>query len=263
MTLFETVEIIMKKIPITFILSLLFAQISFAQFAKNEKELLGLKGDVKTIVSEYAKIVFENGKYVEKKRFDRRSQTYDLQGNLIKEDPIPPTEGRPLVCVDGKCNTEEPKQKYKYNEQGIIIEEISALIDGTITSKREFDYDLKGRLLESRFYYQNEEEKLYLAGKWVYERNSNETKSTYYEGCCTIKRWNVAVVNKYKNVIELSSFRTDGYSSKSAYSYEYDTKDNWTKRVISSWVIKDGKSFFEPVEAHYRKFEYYDESQSQ
>jgi hypothetical protein len=253
----------MKKILLTFILGLLLAPIGFAQFAKNEKERSGLKGNVKTIVSEDAKIVFEDGKYVETERYGRRTQTYDRRGNLIKEDPLPPTEGRPLVCVDGKCNTEEPKQKYKYNEQGKIIEEISVLMDGTITSKRELDYDPQGRLLESRFYYRNKEEKLYLAGKWVYERNSNETKSTYYEGCCTIKRWNIAVFDIYRNVIELSFFRTDGYSSKSAYSYEYDSKGNWTKRIISSWVTRNGKSFFEPVEANYQKLDYYDESQSQ
>jgi hypothetical protein len=253
----------MKKPLLTFVLGFLITQSAFSQFYENEKELYGLKGSVKTIVIEEAEIVLEAGKYVEKNRKKWKTETYDLKGNLIKEDPIPPTEARPLVCVNGKCNTEEPQRKYRYNEQGKIIEELSVLMDGTITSKREFDYDSRGKLLEWRFYYQDETDKLYLAGKWVYTRNGNESKSIYYEGCCTIKRWQIAIFDKYKNLIEFSHYRADGsMTSKSAYAYEYEAKGNWTKRIMSVWVTKDGKSFFEPVEAQYRTFIYYDDFQS-
>lgn len=252
----------MKNILLTFISGLLFAQISFAQFYTNEKELLGLKGNVNTIIWEDAKIIFENGKYAEKEPYHRRTQTYDLQGNLIKEEPLPGKEGTPLVCIDGKCNTEEGQQKYKCNEQGKIIEQLSVLMDGTVTSIRELNYNPQGKLLESRFYYPDNKAKLYLATKWVYTSRCNETKSTYYEGCCKIKRWRIAVFDNHKNLIKESVFRPDGYMRKSAYSYEYDSKGNWTKRTSFAWATKNGKSFFEPVEVNYRRISYYEDSTS-
>ncbi|HEX8277985.1 MAG TPA: hypothetical protein VF540_04790 [Segetibacter sp.] len=250
----------MIKILLAFVCALLFIQTSFAQYYNNEKELLGLIGNIKTITSESAKIIFENGKYVEKERYLQRTETYDLQGKLIKEEPVPGREGRPIVCINGKCNTEEPKQEYKYNKQGKVIEESSILMDGTMTSKRELDYDVQGKLLESRYYSRDNKGKLHLENKWVYTRKGNETKSTYYEGCCKIKRWQIAVFDSYKNLIKLSVFRPDGYKRKAAYSYEYDSKGNWTKRKVFDWVTKDGKSSFEPVEVNYRKISYYNAS---
>lgn len=249
--------VLLKKILLALIWGLVFTQISYAQIYDNLKELHGLRGDVKTVVWEDAEIVFENGNYVEKERTHRRTETYDLQGNLVKEEPIPPQEGRPIVCIDGKCNTEEPKQKYKYNKKGVIIEETGVLMDGTVTSKREFDYDPQGKLLESRYYDQNNDDKLYLANKWVYTRQGNQITSTYYNGCCIIKRWQVAVFDNHRNIIELAVFRPDGYKRKASYSYEYDAEGNWIKRKSFDWVTKDGKSFFEPVEAEYREFSYY------
>jgi hypothetical protein len=252
----------MKKLAFAFIFCLLIIQFAFSQYAKNEKELYGLKGNVKTIIKESAKIVFESGQYAEMNRNKWRTETYDLQGNLIKEDPIPRQEARPLFCTaSGRCNTEEPQIKLTYNKQNKVIEERNVLKDGTITSKREFDYDSKGRTLEWRFYYFNETtDKLELSGKWVYTRNGNETKSTLYEECCKIKRWNIVSFNKNGDIIEMASFKADGsLTTKSSSSYEYDSTGNWIKRIMSVWITRNGKSFFEPVEAHYRTISYYDE----
>lgn len=247
----------MIKILFAFVSALLFTQISLAQYYKNERELFGLKGDVETIIFEDAEIVFEGGKYVEKERYLWRTETYDLQGKLIKQDPVPGREGRPILCVNGKSNTEEPKQQYKYNKQGKIIEDSSVLMDGTVISKREMDYNAQGKLLETRYYNRNDVGKFDLANKRIYKRRGNQSKSVYYEGCCKVKHWQTAVINSRKDLIRFSFFRPDGYKRKAAYSYEYDSVGNWTKSKSFNWVTKNGKSFFEPVEVKYRKISYY------
>jgi hypothetical protein len=58
---------------------------------------------------------------------------------------------------------------------------------------------------------------------------------------------------------EETYYKDDGsIGSKYSYSdYQVDSKGNWTRRVKSKWVTKNGKSYFEPQEVTYRMVTYY------
>lgn len=237
-------------------ISLSFSTITFSQYAKNEKEIFGLVGAVKTVIREDAKIVSESGEYIEKDRKHFRTTTFDLEGNIIKEDPIPGKEAPPS---NGSVIREQPEIKLFYNDSGKVTEERQVLKNGTVVSQRQFLYDSKGRTLEWRFSYLNTlTGKLELEGRWLYERDGNTTKSTLYDGCCIVKRWQIATVNERKDIIGIASYRADGtLIYKTSYAYEYGSTGNWLKRTLSSWVTNKEKSFFEPREVTYRTISYY------
>lgn len=245
------------KFLILLIIILVVSYPVFPQYADSEKELIGLVGSVKTVIEDETKIIYENGKYFEKDRQHFRTTTYDLKGNIVEEVPRPGTEASPIVIIDGKSYQDESKPEYIYNKQGKIILENSILKDGTITSKRTFTYNSKGRLKESRFFDLNRNtNQIELSGRWFFVSNGNTIKSTLYEGCCNIKRWHLTKYNKKKDIIEISSYKADGsLTYKTAYVYEYDSVGNWTKRTLSSWNEENSK--FEPEEVNYRIIFYY------
>ena len=75
----------------------------------------------------------------------------------------------------------------------------------------------------------------------------------------SLNRRLVATVDDKGNKIEETEFQTlDGpVKDKYSYAYEFDAKGNWTKRVTSKWVTKDGKSSFVAEYILYRTLTYY------
>jgi hypothetical protein len=61
---------------------------TFSVFAQKQtdRDVNRLSGDVKKVVQETAKIVFENETVIESERFPNSIVTYDIEGNLLKSD---------------------------------------------------------------------------------------------------------------------------------------------------------------------------------
>ena len=93
----------------------------------------------------------------------------------------------------------------------------------------------------------------------VYKYSGNQLETLFYSRDGSLNRRLVATVDDKGNKIEETEFQTpDGpVKNKYSYAYEFDAKGNWTKRVVSKWVTKDGKSSFVAEHILYRTLTYY------
>ncbi|MBC7909439.1 MAG: hypothetical protein H7Y30_03000 [Pyrinomonadaceae bacterium] len=228
----------------------------FAQQRQSEREFDGLRGAVKSVVTESAKLLTVNGKQVEEEKQIGSVITYDMAGNEIKAEfyqdgspqrvsvyfdldgdrAIKTEELRPLNLGRGGIGgghgnpnvKPDPrftvKLRYKFDAQGKRIEQTVINNVGNTTSRKVHKYDAKGNLKESTTY--------------LGEQKVNQT---FYKS------------DDKGNFIEIS-VEPD---SKYFYTYlEFDEKGNWTKRTIKS-VFKRKDKTSEYFRVNYRKISYH------
>jgi hypothetical protein len=243
----------MKEILTGLLLSLLTVLPTNAQ-TKSDRDWDDLLGLVQSVVVEEARIINVSGQYVEKDRRHWRTTTYDRTGNKIKEEPRPPTS----AAFSGNW---EERRVERIFEGERLVEERSYIGNGSLVSKDVWKYDSQGRQSEWLFYYADEKtSKLKLNGRWAYKYDArgNVIERSRFKGCCILEQREAANHDEKGNIAEYAYYNADGsLRSKTRYSYEYDSVGNWIKKTTFSWVTKDGKSFFEPVEVSYRAITYY------
>ncbi len=245
---------------------------------KTDREHEGLKGQVKEIRVETAKLSNKSGKLEEGKRTLRQIMTYDESGNWTEEysNSVAPYR---RYTYDSQGNRFEKRSRWRISQPPTSHDfknQISNPIDRDSSdfqlpdrsldqiaesglfhiSKILFKHDERGnRIEESRYVSQFE-----LLGKTVftYDEKGNRTEAKRYTPRNLLYDRFVYTYDNDGNVIELSRYgRNSSISSKESYSYEFDSTGNWIKRIASIWVTKDGKSFFEPSVVTYRKIAYY------
>ena len=117
----------------------------------------------------------------------------------------------------------EENYKRKFDDKGNLIEEASYDEDGELSWKNKSKYDDKGNQIEWAYYDKDGE----LSGKYKYKYDDKG------------------------NPIESASYDEDGeLDYKTTYELEYDSKDNWIKKI----TYEDDK----PTEISEREIEYYD-----
>lgn len=259
----------MGKLLVSLFSCLILVIPAYAQSQKSDREDEGLRGRVKSIVKEDAKMSNESGKWDEAKRSPSSTVSFDEKGNftqqvfyrsnghvhftikysfidgdktsIIKyeEDPSsPPPPPAPAPASSSSQATTRPsdprfdyKYKYKYDSQGNRVEEARYSSTGALSITDVSKFDPKGNRIEwSRYTSRGE---LNFRKTISYNDRGQETELTY--------------------------FRDDGsISEKYSYTdYVMDSQGNWIKRVESKWITKNGKSYFEPYQVTYRKITYY------
>ena len=127
--------------------------------------------------------------------------------------------------------------------------------DSRYSVKYTFRYDDQKRLIEKNWIMTNGE----TASRTVYKYSPNQRETLSYSRGDALNRRAVTVLDDKGNEVEQTTFRPDGSIwDKYSYASEFDAKGNWTKRVTSKWVTKDGKSSFVPQYAEYRTIVYYE-----
>lgn len=87
----------------------------------------------------------------------------------------------------------------------------------------------------------------------------NEVEWFRYTADGKINGRSTAIYNDTGNEIEKTWFRPDGsISERWQYEYVVDAKGNWFKRSALKWVMREGKSFFEPYKVTYRQITYFE-----
>lgn len=234
-----------------------------AQTPKTDRDDGGLKGSVKSVTAEDARL--SDG--VEAGRVPSSSATYDRGGNLTQQtfhrangkphftiryglvdgdktsttvyaedasSPPPP----PAPAASSKQATGGPgdprfeaKYKYKYDGRGNRIEEARYGNRGALQVRDERKFDAEGRRVEWARYTADGE--LNLREVILYDAGGQVSEETYYSADGSV-------------------------SSRYSYAgYQVDAKGNWVKRVKSKWVTKNGRSYFEPEMVTYRTIAYY------
>jgi hypothetical protein len=108
----------------------------------------------------------------------------------------------------------------------------------------EFKYDEKKRLIEQTDFLSNGE----ISWRRVFKYEGNQKEELNYQEARSLTQRTVYTLDDEGNKIERTIFEPDGtVRSKISFTYEFDSKGNWTRRT-SSWNVVDEKlRQFEPT----------------
>ena len=205
----------MKSVLILFLVSFLFVNVYSQKMTA--RELAGLKGNVKSVVTESAISMMDNEKLDSDMRTVISEDFYDEMGNTLSNPKKP---------------VSNYKIKYIYDKQGKISEEKKFDAKGIQFFKTVFKYDAKGQISET-----------------IYYNHADISSNNYltYDGKGNLSEVKfVSTKFNMPNETVIQRF----------IDYELDAKGNWIKRTLAVTSNSDGKSS-ENQTIYYRKIEYY------
>jgi len=139
---------------------------------------------------------------------------YDDNGNMIIED-----------MYDSEGYLKE-RTKRTYDENKNII----SLIKGNENRVNEihtYSYDARGNKI---YWTTVQDDEVIRNNTYAYDANNNLIKWDYLEYSISLKY--IYTYDSKGNMIEVNSYYADGsLKEKLTYEYEYDKKDNWTKKI--------------------------------
>jgi len=251
-----------------------------ASLAKSDKAQEKLKGSVKTLLIEFAKMNLADGKWVpESPRTPWLSTTYDRRGYRIEEEQFYTEKSLDFKSV------------FHYDPQGELSDGLEYDYQGTVAFKWSYTHDPSTRSIEKRqffpdgglfsittHFYDDQgnliEEKLFLAQtqnrfKWryLYDEAGRKIEEAYYlerpgEGPGTVKSLlNFRAVFDYDKegnmVHETKSDASGKISLNRTFQYEYDQHGNWIAQTAFESAEGAGASALAPTEITYRTIHYY------
>ena len=238
---------------------LLLTNGAFPQTPKTDRELVGLKGKVRSVIAQHAKLA-EDGKslagpqqlsynehYDEEGNLSER-ESFDYRGNISQKDVYsvidgdktaksqyfhhdydpPPPE---MASSEKEQKPRDPRfsLKFKYKNDGNTVERIAYYNDGTQGTRAVSTYE-RGKRVKQESY--DRDGKLNLTSVSAYGERGEELESTYY-----LKG---SISDRYKY--------TD---------YEIDLRGNWIRRTM--WISKRDNPEFRPYETQSRTITYFDD----
>jgi hypothetical protein len=220
-------------------LAVALAGLSGAQQKKSDLEHAGLKGKVKSVKIEEAKLSNKSGKQSEGKRVQLETQNYGENGMLVKSVRYDAEKrgdyfysydasGKRLEFIRNATSSSRVTTEFKYDANGYRIEELQTGEEGLI-AKVVSVYDAKGLRTERRMY---NKQGLFARRTYTYGADGNPTEEAEYDP-------------------------KGGLVGKQTYSYELDATGNWIKRITSAQGMSNGKPVSEPAEVTYRTITYY------
>ncbi len=229
----------MRRMIIPLMLAVALVAPSGAQQKKSDLEHAGLKGKVKTVKVEEAKLANKSGKQVEGKRVQAETQNYGENGMLVKSVRYDAEKrgdyfysydasGSRLEFIRNATSSSRVKTEFKYDANGNRLEEVQTGDEGLV-AKVVSVYDAKGLRTERRMY---NKQGLFARRTYTYGADGNPTEEAEYDS-------------------------KGGLVGKQSYSYELDPTGNWIKRITSAQGMSDGKPVSEPAEVTYRTITYY------
>ena len=225
--------------PIVLLMIAALATSLHAQQKRSDLEHAGLKGKVKSVKVEEAKITNKSGKQAEGKRVQVETQNYGENGMLVKAVRYDAdkrgdyfynydSSGSRLEFIRNATSSSRVKTEFKYDANGYRIEEVQTGDEGLV-AKVVSVYDAKGQRTERRMY---NKQGMFARRTYAYGADGYPTEEAEYDP-------------------------RGGLVGKQGYSYELDSTGNWIKRITSTHGMTDGKQVSEPAEVTYRTITYY------
>jgi hypothetical protein len=247
------------RICSTLVTLLLLLSPAQAQIRKTDREHALLKGPVRKVVVEVAKLSHKSGRMVEQKRELVLSCTYDRNGNLMEAIDRDPSDGhvnKYVVTYDEKGSRRE--KVYFLNmtaRSGQVASGYKWQGDESIHVTREYKYDPAGNRIEETVLQAGET--LWYGNWYRYDGKGNMIERAHYNTEGWKYRWTYTL-NDRDVTIGGTKLNPDGkLIQREAYEYEFDAAGNWTRRVTSKWVREKGKDSSVPMEVTYQVIEYY------
>lgn len=219
-----------------------------------------LRGAVKT-VAKYNEDL--SGTWSTQGRIPSSIEAYDKSGNLTRTEQYDYKGNLSTITVygylDGARVSSRKSIERNYNPPPIAVRsapgEAEKKYDARYSNKFTFRYDEQKRLVEETVFFNNGE----TAYRDVYKYSANQRELLSYSRDGALSGRYLFSSDDKGNEVEKTEFniRDGSVREKYSYAFEFDAKGNWIKRVVSTWVTKDGKSYFAPKYAEYRTITYY------
>lgn len=252
----------MKLLTTTIVFILLFCFSVLAQNQKTDRETDGLKGSVKSVLTEIANIKKTSGKLVESNRRHKEAITYDSNGNRLTWKTYDYLSG---ALFDSVTYTRVNGDKVSIYEEVNNPNKITQIItvpddkptksaDPYLSYKFKYKYDSNGNVSEEAWYQSGS---LWL--RYVYNFKGNQKKELVYSADGSLNQKYVYTLDDKGNEIEMLTYDTEKnkLEGKETYKYlEFDAKGNWTKRITSEGD-EESKFVVKPREVLYRTLTYF------
>ncbi|HEX8737668.1 MAG TPA: hypothetical protein VF721_20215 [Pyrinomonadaceae bacterium] len=229
---------------------------------KTDAEDENLKGKVKKIVQEsedlsgtrsvqgrkLSSVTYfnEKGNYVE-------TDSYDFQGNLF------------LITmygyIDGKRVSNSKEIRYEYDPPPAAApkaktNEPAAKPDNRYEYSFEYKY-VNGKLAEEQMFFNDGKKGM----RYVYNHKGNQVEKLVYTTEGELNQKYLVTLDKDGNEIEEISYGLANYNiygdRKYRYTYEFDDKGNWIKRITQTETTENGAASFKPGSVTYRTITYF------
>lgn len=249
-------------VPYLFCLPL-FTSVAFGQVKQTDREFEGLKGKVKSVLTERADAKTKSGKVVETKRRKVSDLLYDSDGGTsvlknydwnsgelsdtdtylqIDGDKAFKTEMGP-AAITGTFAEQPPDAK------------ASKPWDPRYDYRFKYKYDNRGRIVESTMWQGDGD--LWL--RYRYEYAEGERRELVYDAEGALNQKYIYKLDAKGNEIELITYdaATGKIEGKEKYEYlGFDAQGNWTKRIEYE-ADSDSGFKFKLREVKYRRLIYY------
>jgi hypothetical protein len=229
----------MRRKLVLLVIAIILVVTAGAQQKKSDLEHAGLKGKVKSVKIEEAKLSSKSGKQVEGKKVQLETQNYGENGMLVKSVRYDAdkrgdyfysydSSGSRLEFIRNATSSSRVKTEFKYDANGYRLEEVQTGDEGLV-AKVVSVYDANGLRNERRMY---TKQGLFARRTYTYGADGNPTEEAEFDP-------------------------KGGLVGKQGYSYELDPTGNWIKRTTSTLGISNGKQVSEPAAVTYRTITYY------
>ena len=230
----------MKKI-ITLFISILFMIGCNTNKSKIETDLekQGFKGKVKSIKSTTYKAIEKFGEIQKGEKFSGFFYTFNKDGNFIEcISDEKENNSRQTFIYNDKGNIIEQKEydsegslksqtTYNYDDKGREVESLITLsfqgINGSAELRITKEYDQKGNIIEEKNY--NNHNKLSSKGIYTYDERGNKIKEIFINlDSKKPEEKNIYIYDKNNNKIEVQEYISENLSEKTII--KYDEKGN-------------------------------------
>lgn len=253
----------MKRFLVLTIINLITVSTVLAQQHKTDRENDGLKGAVKAVVTENAELTNKAGKLDESNRKPEGNVTYDVNGNRTKERVYDGNGNLASSTMYSYINGERVSIDEPVENKDVLIARVDTpsnrvkrRSDDRYTHKYKYKFDSKGNVREEVLY-QNDGS---FDMRYVYNIQNNQKETLVYAEDKSLNQKYLSVLDDKGNEVETRYYNTQNNSieSKEFYTYaEFDSNGNWTKRLTSEMVKKNGKSSLKQTKVTYRIITYY------
>jgi hypothetical protein len=262
----------------------IFTVVIFGQ-GKSDRVRDGLKGSVKSVTVEEARISNRFGKSVEEERKLIEVVQYDTTGNRVVAeagDAITGLSKNGAIRFEYTRDTDASLNEtgydsnkvikwrtiFAFNTRGDVTEETVYKLRGNsfvIDGKKVYSYYPNGRLREMIEYNSNGD--IYVRSTYSYSGNTvseSESSKRLLDKSFDITGYkNTYIYDARGNLILESSLaiekkpKKNNTLGKHKYNYELDAKGNWTKKIAYRWITDEGPPYFKQYHVTYRNITYY------
>ena len=254
-----------KRAPLPTILAALFvllsAQSAGAQSRQTDRDFDGLKGRVKSVTVEDARLDEAAGGPVERERVTSGSVEYDAEGNWTRRKDYD-EKGRLITSLAFAFLGGERVARVEEVElppDALVMERPARRgrrrADPRYSYKLKYVYGPDGKRAQD-FWYSNDG-RLYMRRVFAYKGRS-KTVTVYVERGRLNDRA-VYLLDEKGNEVE--ALLRDTFADKIGYKYEeFDEQGNWTKRIVTRGfkeIPADAFARIKPWSVEYRTITYY------